>query len=237
MSDEDVPDTDVLSLRAELADMPFEDLQKLQEKIGTKLFKQAMSSSQQGGDDEQDSGKGGRKQGFKRENKNRPMEMSSKKPVKAMQAPAAKTEKVRDPRFDDLSGEYKETFFKRDYAFISGIEQREKGKLEKRLKKEKQPERQQQLQLLVGKMRQKEQVEKTADQRQQEASERRKEERATLAAGKTPYYLKAGERKQKELADKYKALQKSGKLDAYLSKKRKKNASKDRRRLPTASSS
>ena len=40
------------------------------------------------------------------------------------------------------------------------------------------------------------------------------------------------ERKKLELADKYKDLQKTGNIDKYLSRKRKKNAAKEKKRLP-----
>ena len=40
------------------------------------------------------------------------------------------------------------------------------------------------------------------------------------------------EKKKLELAEKYKTLKSDGKLEKYLSKKRKRNAAKDRRHLP-----
>lgn len=42
----------------------------------------------------------------------------------------------------------------------------------------------------------------------------------------------AAERRKLELAEKYKELQKSGKVDAYLGKKRKKTAQKEKKKLP-----
>ena len=49
-----------------------------------------------------------------------------------------------------------------------------------------------------------------------------------------PYIiLFTAEKKKLELADKYKELSKSGKVDKYLNKKRKKNAAKDRKKLPS----
>jgi len=33
---------------------------------------------------------------------------------------------ARDPRFDDLSGEFKESYFKQSYGFLSDIKLREK---------------------------------------------------------------------------------------------------------------
>lgn len=40
------------------------------------------------------------------------------------------------------------------------------------------------------------------------------------------------EKKKLQLAEKYQELKKSGKLENFLSKKRKRNAGKDRRKLP-----
>ena len=44
--------------------------------------------------------------------------------------------------------------------------------------------------------------------------------------------LFAADKKKLELAEKYKELQKSGKVDQYLMKKRKKNAQKMKKKLP-----
>jgi len=33
---------------------------------------------------------------------------------------------ARDPRFDDLSGEYNESYFKQSYGFLSDVKLREK---------------------------------------------------------------------------------------------------------------
>lgn len=46
------------------------------------------------------------------------------------------------------------------------------------------------------------------------------------------FFLNAAERRKLELAEKYKELQKSGKVDAYLGKKRKKTAQKEKKKLP-----
>lgn len=46
------------------------------------------------------------------------------------------------------------------------------------------------------------------------------------------YYLLLADKKKLQLADKYLELKKNGKLENFLSKKRKRNAGKDRRKLP-----
>ena len=45
-------------------------------------------------------------------------------------------------------------------------------------------------------------------------------------------YPLLADKKKLELADKYNELKRSGKLENFLSKKRKRNAGKDRRKLP-----
>lgn len=42
----------------------------------------------------------------------------------------------------------------------------------------------------------------------------------------------SAEKKKLQLAEKYQELKKSGKLENFLSKKRKRNATKDRKKLP-----
>jgi len=228
--EEDAPDDEFLQLRKELSDMPFEDLQKLKEKIGTKMFSQAMSSGKKS---EKHSGNKSGSKSFKRTNKNRPMEMSSKKPVKIIRDHVKKNKCVtRDPRFDDLSGEYSETFFNTAYSFIGDVKQREKEKLEGKLKKEKDPENKEKLQFLINRMTQQEKSERQKEQRQEQEQKFKKQERELVKEGKTPFYLKKSDKKTLELAEKFKELSKSGKVDKFLMKKRKKNAAKDRKKLP-----
>ncbi|KAM0826050.1 hypothetical protein ACQ4PT_069145 [Festuca glaucescens] len=59
-----------------------------------------------------------------------------------------------------------------------------------------------------------------------------KKEREAAKAGKQPYYLKKSEIRQRKLMDKYNELKETGKLDAFIEKRRKKNASKDHRYMP-----
>ncbi|CAG2253186.1 PLRG1 [Mytilus edulis] len=93
------------------------------------------------------------KRSFKRENKNRPMEMSSKRPVRlSKESDPAKKKMTRDPRFDDLSGEYNESYFKSNYSFLYDIKSREKEKIKKTMKKEKDPEKKVELKMLYNRM-------------------------------------------------------------------------------------
>ena len=53
-----------------------------------------------------------------------------------------------------------------------------------------------------------------------------------MAAGRKPFYLKHSDKKKMMLERKYEQLQKEGRLDKFLEKRRKKVASKEKRRLP-----
>lgn len=82
--------------------------------------------------------------------------------------------------------------------------------------------------------------------------EHKKAERKLIKRGKKPFHIKkckwiegfflvdlidaiyvAATQKKIELAEKYAKLKKSGKLEKFMSKKRKKNSSRDRKRLPS----
>lgn len=59
-------------------------------------------------------------------------------------------------------------------------------------------------------------------------------EREAVRAGKKPFFLKKTDRRKAELVAQYQDLQKSGGLDKFLAKRRRKNAAKDHRYVPAA---
>jgi ribosomal RNA-processing protein 36 len=60
----------------------------------------------------------------------------------------------------------------------------------------------------------------------------RGEERAATERGKKKFYLKASDKKRLVLAKKFERLEAAGKFEKYAEKKRKKNASRDHKKLP-----
>uniref|UniRef100_A0A8C6Z311 rRNA biogenesis protein RRP36 n=1 Tax=Nothoprocta perdicaria TaxID=30464 RepID=A0A8C6Z311_NOTPE len=146
----------------------------------------------------------------------RPLEMSAKKRVPFLRRVVPVTKKVgRDPRFDDLSGEYNPEIFLKTYGFLDSIKKREKEMVQKQLKKCRNSQA-----VLTGGL---------------ELSLKR-QQRELAQQGKKPFYLKKSEKRKLELAEKYAELKRSGKLESFLSKKRKRNAIKDKRRLPSQKS-
>ncbi|CAD5117097.1 unnamed protein product [Dimorphilus gyrociliatus] len=167
---------------------------------------------------------------FKRLNKNRPSEISSKRP-KNNPVQTASLTNTRDPRFDDLSGKFSEHHFQNSYGFISEIEKREKEKIAKTIKKEKNSDKRLKLLKLKDRYEQKEKVKIMNDNKKEQLKKIKKKELEQVAEGKKPYFLKKSDRKLLELAEKYKDLQKDNKLESYMMKKRKKNSQKERKKV------
>ncbi|XP_052769087.1 ribosomal RNA processing protein 36 homolog isoform X2 [Mya arenaria] len=209
--------------KKELSEMPLEDLIKIKEKLGLKAFNKIMF-----GDKFEN-----KRKVFKRDNKNRPMEISAKRKVPLLRHHDVPKEKVRrDPRFDDLSGEFKDEHFQRNFSFLSDVKAREKQLVQKKLQKTTNEKKKEDLSKLLNKMTQSEQKEEREKKQADLEKSWKSKEKELVKEGKTPYFLKKGDRKKLELAERYRDLQKTGKLDQYLSKKHKRNAQKDRRKLP-----
>ncbi|KAG6464045.1 hypothetical protein O3G_MSEX014236 [Manduca sexta] len=85
---DDRNDEERMAIRSQLSTLSFEELQKLKEKIGAKVYKEALFGNKM---------KDNKPKVFKRDNKNRPREMSSKKPVPMLQATKVKKKEIRDP--------------------------------------------------------------------------------------------------------------------------------------------
>uniref|UniRef100_A0A8C7ZLX1 rRNA biogenesis protein RRP36 n=1 Tax=Oryzias sinensis TaxID=183150 RepID=A0A8C7ZLX1_9TELE len=210
----------------QLSTMSFEEILKLQNKVGTKVYNEVAYN---GG------GKSQRSSKKKRLNKNRPMEISAKKPAPFLrQVVPIKKPVVRDPRFDDLSGEYKPEIYEQTYKFINDIKHREKEVRppSKKLKKTKKNNQKEKLQFLLKRLENQERARQNREKQRERELQFKREQRERADQGARPFFLKKSDKKKLELAEKYQDLKKSGKLDTFLSKKRKRNAGKDRKKLP-----
>ncbi|MCO5583824.1 hypothetical protein L7F22_037739 [Adiantum nelumboides] len=170
----------------------------------------------------------------KRANKNRPVELSSKKPVgrfrEVIQAPKRV---VRDPRFENLCGSYEESKFKTSYKFLYDEElPAEKKRLQELLRKEKSSEASAKFQKHLNWIDTQLREEQLRRKRDQKSSEQKQREKEAVKQGKKPFYTKKSETRKQELVAKYKELKASGKLEAFLAKRRRKNAAKDHRYMP-----
>lgn len=139
---------------------------------------------------------------------------------------------ARDPRFDDLSGEYNPEVFDKTYEFLNDIRAKEKELVKKQLKKHRSGQEQEKLQQLLQRMEQQERAQQERKRQQELRLALKQEQRARAQQGQRPYFLKKSEQRQLVLAEKFKELKRSKKLESFLSRKRRRNAGKDRRHLP-----
>lgn len=172
----------------------------------------------------------------KRENKNRPVEMSSKRPMAEAWPAVDVPRKVRrDPRFEELSGRLDEKKFRKSYGFVfDQVIPKEKEELQDKVKKEKNAHKKKSMQAKLTRLEQtlkKEDEQRKVDRRERE---RKDMEKQAVSQGKRPYYLKKSDVKKQDLAEKFKELKRAGKVQDYLAKKRKRRAAKDHKLIPRA---
>nr|XP_006818700.1 PREDICTED: ribosomal RNA processing protein 36 homolog isoform X2 [Saccoglossus kowalevskii] len=173
------------AIRNELSEVTFEELQKLKERVGTKVYKEAILGKNKTTVAE------ARKKKFKRDNKNRPREMSSKIPVsRYREIIPVKKQVQRDPRFDDLSGQYKEEVFNKRYDFLKDIKMGEKKLVEKKLRKTKSTTRKEELKALMQRMKDDERSQKQREQIRAREMEHKQKIKGYVKEGKNPYFLK-----------------------------------------------
>ncbi|OMP04763.1 Ribosomal protein S7e [Corchorus olitorius] len=179
-------------IERELAEVTFEELQKARADGTDSIARKPLLEKK-----------------HRRANKNRPMELSSKKPVKSFRQVIQAPKRVaRDPRFESLCGKLDVDGFRKRYDFL----------FEKNLPAEREDK---QLKYESAKHTDAEIL-----------AEHKKKEREAAKQGKRPFYLKKSEIRKQRLVEKYKKLKASGKLESFIEKRRRKNAAKDHRFMP-----
>ncbi|KAG9445729.1 hypothetical protein H6P81_011857 [Aristolochia fimbriata] len=169
-----------------------------------------------------------------RANKNRPTEVSSKKPVgrfrEVIQAPK---KVVLDPRFESLCGTLDNDGFRKRYSFLFEDQlPAEREKLQKEVKKTKDLKGIEELKSSISWIDKQLKSGSTMTTDAKILAEHKKKEREAAKMGKRPYYLKKSELRERKLIEKYNDLKAAGKLEAFIERRRRKNASKDHRYMP-----
>ncbi|KAF8938380.1 rRNA biogenesis protein rrp36 [Haplosporangium gracile] len=276
VSDEDDDDKKLKELQKNLAQIPFDKLAEIQQKVGMKVFHQtlrgaekkkvatkglARKASQDRYDDddseEDDSEeeseeedrrpknkidklrnamnkeKKERKVIEKRADKNRPMEIGSKKPVgRFRQVVEVASAKRRDPRFDSLSGKLDNDLFEKSYSFLKDYQQDEMKKLKELIKKERDPDMKDKLQNQLSRMVDRQATEAAQKRRQDIKRDHKRKEKELILKGKNPFFLKKSDQKKLELIDKFKHLSESPKaLARAMEKRRKRNSAKEKTKM------
>uniref|UniRef100_A0A8D8SDU3 rRNA biogenesis protein RRP36 n=1 Tax=Cacopsylla melanoneura TaxID=428564 RepID=A0A8D8SDU3_9HEMI len=233
MSDtQDIPqdtDDERIAIREELQGLSFEQLQKLKEEMGTKLFNKKVFSGKH------IDPKSKRKNlNFKRENKNRPREVSSKIPPRMVKKTAQPVIPVpknipRDPRFDSLCGTFKEKAFHSAYKFVDDIRDKEITILKKKLKKEKNSDEKEKIKYLVQRMENQSREAKLRREKHQQDKEEHTARIQALKHGEKPQFRKKSEQTMLNLVQKFETLKKTGKINKHIEKKTKQMKAKERK--------
>lgn len=232
-SDKELNDEDIerQKIRDNLSTLSFEELIKLKEKLGAKVYNETVYGSKPNKDKSQKE--------FKRSNKNRPREISSKiRPKRVGKlignnsssvTPKSKKFVPRDPRFDTLCGEFDNKSFKQNYKFINDIRQKEKDQLDKEYRECTDPERKQTIKLLKQRIEnQLRENEKIRKKKEKEENDKR-ELREKLKHGEKPVYKKKSVKRLEGLVEKYEELKKNNKLQKHIEKRTKKMKLKDKK--------
>lgn len=227
--------------------MSFKELMKLKEKLGTKIYNEAVFGR-----------KNKRKVEFKRENKNRPREISAKKPVSRFN-PVVEVKKFisRDPRFDSLCGTYNEKAFKHSYAFLNEYRANDLKTLQKELQETTDPKIIKKIKYLIQRLENQLREGKKQKEKEERKQQEKKELLESIKQGGKPAFKKkcelikslkfesleffikyyfilfafTAEKKILDLVSQYEELKNTGKLKKHIQRLRKKNKHKDKAKI------
>jgi ribosomal RNA-processing protein 36 len=184
----------------------------------------------------------------RRSNKNRPMELPSKFPVKRHRVVVSSSggHRARDPRFDDAGGgKLDHNIFRKAYGFLEDYQNAEIDAGERSIKrsttqvgKRKRPgalsgEELEETSAEVRRMKQERAERSRAFKLREALQARKRDEAAAVSKGKKAWYLKSSDKRKIATDQRYEELKSSNKLQKYITKKRKHNAARDHRWLPT----
>lgn len=160
--------------------MSFEDLQKLKEKLGTKVYNETVFGSRKK-----------KSVQFKRENKNRPREMSTRKQVpRFREIIQVKRHIPRDPRFDTLCGDFNEKAFKNAYSFINEIKENNLITLKSELQKTDDPREIKKIKYLIQRLENQLREQKRKNAREEKKVEEKKSIIRAIKSGQKPTFKK-----------------------------------------------
>lgn len=171
---------------------------------------------------------------FKRDNKNRPREISSKKRVPKFREviQVAKVEK-RDPRFDPLCGEFDKKEFRKSYKFLKGVKEKELVTLKDQLKEARSEDRAN-LKYLIQRTENQLRAEKQTEEAEFKTAAEMAERVEAMNRGDRPVFKTKKTKREEDLVKSYETLKEKGGVDNFIRKMNKKNTSKDRKMLGKA---
>jgi ribosomal RNA-processing protein 36 len=199
-----------------------------------------------------------------RANKNRPSQMSSRKPVSTFRiapglcAGGGSSTTSRDPRFDPRGeADFNEEGWRKAYDFVFEKQHEEVADMKRSLGESKraakrakqrgggakrqrtrdkvlQPEEAAELKLELERTQNRLAADARREKQRALKAAVRREEVAAVKDGKRPFFQKRAALRERELVMQYEELKKEGKVDRFLAKRRKKLDAKEHKRMPTA---
>ncbi|XP_039268188.2 ribosomal RNA processing protein 36 homolog [Styela clava] len=222
--DESLSETDTVIDKNDGQNMSMEEMMKLREKLGSKVFDKKFISrnknkeSGNSKDDNKQSGSNSTSKNFSRINKNRPQEVSSKRPVGRYSRRKGDQE-TRDPRFDEICGsKFNQDVFDARFSFLSDVRGKEKKILDKKFNRAKTSEEKRKIKLLLNRMNNQEREKLKRNEEKLVIQKWRKEEKGKVSQGKRPYFLKDSDKKK--LIKEYRLQNPSNKVDKPKKSKR-----------------
>ncbi|GAM28699.1 hypothetical protein SAMD00019534_118750, partial [Acytostelium subglobosum LB1] len=169
----------------------------------------------------------------KRDNKDAPVEVTAKVPVsRYKQVVQVKKVVARDPRFDNLGGQFNEKFYREKYGFLDQVVQKDISQMTKQLKSTQDEHQRKLLEYEIQSRKSRMASQALKDKRRKLQEELEQKEVESVRQGKKPFYLKPAALKEIEIKEKYKQLKEKGQLDKFMEKRRQRMSSKDRVFLP-----
>uniref|UniRef100_A0A182K620 rRNA biogenesis protein RRP36 n=1 Tax=Anopheles christyi TaxID=43041 RepID=A0A182K620_9DIPT len=241
--DEDDEDEDVPKLADdEYKQMPFEELLKLQKKLGARVYNEAIFGKGKEKKPTALKPTGSKKAKQKSESENEssgsdsgPEEVTSKRKVPALgmgkKDKNASVQRSRDPRFDPQQGYFSGRQFRNNYSFVNDLRQKELRKLNNKLQAATDPEESNKLKFII--QRTENQMREYAKQKALDSERMREKQQAYAAVqeGKRPFYERKSTKQARALVEQYDKLKGDGGLVKHIDKRRKKISAKDRKKL------
>jgi len=210
--------------RETLSKLPVQQILEIKAKLGDKIFNSKWSDGKP-----KKLERSKMKQEFKRADKNRPREMSSKIKVPAYEkVKQVNKPERRDPRFDPLCGEFDKKSFRRQYGFLKDFKNKELVVLKEQLK-DAQGEERSKIKYLIQRMENQLRSQRDLEEKEKKTFEESKNMKEKLDKGEKPVYKNKKTIREEGMVEKYERLKRDGKLDKYIMKKSKENTSKDRK--------
>ncbi|XKL63334.1 hypothetical protein PGB90_005698 [Kerria lacca] len=207
-------------LPKKLSNVSFEDLNNLRSECGVKIYNKIISGN-----------KNISKCKYRRENKNRPRERSSKIPPFKNKIPIKKEEHL-DPRFHDTFGSFDRAIFEKNYKFLDKLKKKERKLLNKKLMDPELDERDRfEIKLALQKIENQKKNKSLQKEKDKLKNEQKAYKLKELKEGRNPQYCKRTDEKLLHLVRQFETLKERGGLQKHIKRRRKKILQKDKKQL------